>query len=59
MLHIFSQFGLHIYVALMVSILLFLLFNATFTWRCGICGKMNETGYIKMILCWCDHMGLF
>lgn len=27
------------------------------TWRCGMCGKTNETGIIKFFLCMCDHMG--
>lgn len=27
------------------------------TWRCGMCGKFNETGIVKFLLCMCDHMG--
>lgn len=34
-------------------------FGVFVTWRCGLCGKLNETNLVKFMLGWCDHMGDF
>ena len=28
-----------------------------YTWQCGLCGKINTTNLLKLLLLWCDHGG--
>ncbi len=57
MIDFIAHFGIQLTALVYVVIMLILNFNTTFTWSCGICGKINNTNIIKMMLCWCDHFG--
>lgn len=34
-------------------------FLIRFQWRCGMCGKLNETGILRFIFAMCKHDGDF
>ena len=49
--------GMSIAIALVGAAWFGILSIVQFRWQCGLCGKMNRTGFIKFFLKWCDHFG--
>lgn len=56
---IVGNFGVYLHLYVAVILLGILVGFVTVRWQCGICGKVNETGLIKSLLCMCDHTGMF
>lgn len=57
LLNVFNQFGVTLYIYIVVIIWLFALSIVRFHWKCGICGKYNSTNLIKFVLQYCEHEG--
>ncbi len=62
MFDFFIGLGQTLSFTIMFVVVMFVYFGAKhfglfITWRCGGCGKINETNFFKFIIGWCDHMG--
>lgn len=55
---IVARFGDNLMIVIGISCWIALNTLVTFQWRCGLCGKFNQTGLIKFLLMMCDHQGI-
>lgn len=58
MIFVLTKIGEIITVAIVMAAGIIYL-SMRITWRCGMCGKINETGLFKFLTCMCDHGGDF
>ena len=58
LIDLIARFGVYLEFYIGVCVWGFLLTCVTVRWQCGLCGKINETGILKHLLCMCDHQGL-